>query len=68
MKEQTYTQKVHYRIVIEGDYSCANCIDEELYNRAEDYHDLVWEHVADNICDFYPPNIELTNLRTIAEG
>jgi hypothetical protein len=67
MKEQTYTQKVHYQIIIEGEYCCANCTEEELYTNAEDYHDLVWEHVADNICDYYPPNIKLTNLRTIAE-
>ena len=22
--EKTYTQKVHYKIIIEGDYSCGN--------------------------------------------
>ena len=69
MEEQTYTQKVHYRIIIEGDYSCANCLEEELCNNAEDFHDHVWEMVTDNLCDLYQSsNIELTNLRTIAEG
>lgn len=65
--EKTYTQKVHYRIIIEGDYSICNLLEEELYNTAEETHDLVWEHVAENICDYYPPKIVLDNLRTEEE-
>ena len=65
--EKTYTQKVHYRIVIEGDYSISNLLEEELYNTAEETHDLVWDYVADNICDYYPPKITLDNLRTEEE-
>ena len=29
--EKTYTQSVHYKIIIEGDYACANQWEEELY-------------------------------------
>ena len=40
--KKTYTQKVHYRIVIEGDYSIGNLYEEELFNTAEETHDLIW--------------------------
>ena len=66
--EKTYTQKVHYRIVIEGDYSIGNLFEEELFNNAEETHDLVWDYVAENIYDYYPPKITLDNLRTMEEG
>ena len=66
--EKTYTQKVHFKIVIEGDYSCGNLWEEELYKNAEDAHDTVLEHVSYNIMDyFYKANITLDNLRTIEE-
>ena len=32
--EKTYTQKVHFKFVIEGDYSCGNLWEEELYENA----------------------------------
>jgi hypothetical protein len=65
---KTYTQKVHYRIVIEGDYSISNLEEEELCENADEMHDLVWDYIADNICDYYPPkNIVLDNLRTEEE-
>ena len=66
--KKTYTQKVHYRIVIEGDYSIGNLYEEELFNTAEETHDLVWDYVVKNICDYYPPKITLDNLRTKEEG
>lgn len=66
--EKTYTQKVHYKIIIEGDYSCSNLWEEELYQEASDAHDNVLEHIADNIADyFHNVNITLDNLRTIEE-
>lgn len=65
--EKTYTQKVHYRIVLEGDYSLCNLLEEELLNNAEEAHDLVWDYVADNIIDYYPPKITLDNLITEEE-
>lgn len=66
--EKTYTQKVHYKIVIEGDYSCGNLWEEELYQEASEAHDNVLDHIADNIMDyFHNVNITLDNLRTIEE-
>ena len=65
--EKTYTQTVHYHIVIEGEYSVCNLLEEELHNTAEETPDLVWNYVADNICDYYPPKITLSNLRTEEE-
>ena len=65
--EKTYTQKVHYRIVLEGDYSVCNLLEEELHDNAEEMHDIVWEYVAENIIDYYPPKITLGNLRTEEE-
>jgi hypothetical protein len=65
--EKTYTQKVHYRIILEGDYSVCNLLEEELHGNAEEMHDIVWEYVADNIIDYYPPKITLDNLRTEEE-
>ena len=66
--EKTYTQKVHYRIVIEGDYSIGNLYKEELFNNAEETHDVVWDYVTENIYDYYPRRITLDNLRTMEEG
>ena len=66
--QKTYTQSVHYKIVIEGDYSCGNIWEEELYQEADDAHDNVLEHIVDNITDyFHNANITLDNLRTIEE-
>ena len=65
--KKTYTQKVHYHIIIEGEYTMCNLLEEELHNTAEETHDLVWDYVADNILDYYPPKITLSNLRTEEE-
>lgn len=66
--KRTYTQSVHYKIVIEGDYSCANLWKEDLYECAEEAHDNVWEHVASNIIDYYhTADIELSDLKTTEE-
>lgn len=62
--EKTYAQTVHYRIVLEGDYSICNLLEEELHNREEEMRDLVWEYVSDNIVDYYPPDMVLSNLTT----
>ena len=64
--EKTFTEKVHYRIVIEGDYSCCNKYEEELHEEPDDLHDIVLNYVTDNIADFMP-NIILSNLRVIEE-
>ena len=66
--EKTYTQSVHYKITIEGDYSCGNLWEEDLYEDAEEAHDNVWEHVAGHIIDYYHmADIELSNLKTMEE-
>ena len=66
--EKTYTQKVHFKIVIEGNYSCGNMYEEDLFENTEDAYDAVWNHVDDNIKDYYyGTDIELTNLETIEE-
>ena len=66
--ERTYTQSVHYKIVIEGDYSCANLWEEDLYEDAEEAHDNVWEHVAGHIIDYYlMADIELSDLKTMED-
>ena len=66
--EKTYTQSVHYKITIEGDYSCGNLWEEDLYEDAEEAHDNVWEHIASNIIDYYhTADIELSNLKTTEE-
>lgn len=65
---QTFTQKVHYRIVIEGEYNCANQFEEELAQTPEEYHDLVWEHLGNHFSDYYlKAKIECDNLITIKE-
>ena len=65
--EKTYTEKVHYRIIIEGDYTLCNMLEEDLDTCAEDLHDSVWEFVAENIVDYYPPKMELTNFQITEE-
>ena len=66
--EKTYTQSVHYKIVIEGDYSCDNLWEEDLYEDVEEAHDNVWEYVASNIIDYYhTADIELSDLKTMEE-
>ena len=68
--EKTYTQRIHYQIVIEGEYSVGNKWDEELYQTPEEAHENVLEYVQDsfneivNSSDF---KIKLTNLRTEEE-
>ena len=63
---KTYTQKVHFRIVIEGDYSMSNLLEEELCESAEETKELLWDYVADNICEC-SPIITVDNLRTEEE-
>lgn len=63
---KTYTQKVHFRIVLEGDYSMSNLEEEELCENAEETKELLWDYVADNICEC-SPIIAVDNLRTEVE-
>ena len=55
------------KYVLIGGAAC-NLLEEELCESAEEAHDLVWDYIADNICDYYPPKtIILDNLRTEEE-
>lgn len=66
--EKTYTQKVNFKFVIEGSYSCGNLLEEELYKNIEDAYDTVKNYLIENIIDYYDKvNIKLTNLETIEE-
>ena len=66
--DKTYTQKVYYRIVIEGDYSCGNMTEEELANTPDKFHDSVWNYIADNMIEQYSvANIQLSDLSTVEE-
>lgn len=64
--EKTYTQSVHFKIIIEGNYSCGSLWDEDLLQDADEFHDIVLDHVGDNIIHyFHNANIELTDLKTV---
>lgn len=68
--EKTFTQRIHYRVVIEGEYSVGDMWEEDLYQTPEEAHDNVLEYVYENFNELLDrPNskIELTNLRTEEE-
>ena len=68
--EKTYQQKIHYRVVIEGDYSVCNMWDEDLYQAPEEAHDNVLEHLYENFTEILNSpkcKIELSDLRTEEE-
>lgn len=66
--EKTYCQKVHYKITIEGEFSCCNLYGEELWQEAEDAHDCVLDYLGNDVCKlFQKAKIELTGLRTEEE-
>lgn len=68
--EKTYQQKIHYRVVIEGDYSVGNMWDEDLYQTPEEAHDNVLEHLYENFTEILNSpkfKIELSDLRTKEE-
>ena len=45
-KEKTYTEKVHYKFIIEGDYVIDDALEEDLHEDAEDMHDLVIDYLG----------------------
>lgn len=68
--EKTYLQKIHYRVVIEGDYSVCNMWDEDLYQAPEEARDNVLEHLYENFSEILNSpkfKIELSDLRTEEE-
>lgn len=68
--EKTYRQKIHYRVVIEGDFTCGNMLEEELSDTPEEFRwgfkDWLYESFTDVM---YSPDckIELSDLRTEEE-
>ena len=69
--EKSYTQKVHYCITLEGDWSCGDMWEEDLYKNAEDAHDSVLDYICENFADLIYENrfrFELTDLRTVEES
>lgn len=68
--EKTYRQKIHYRVVIEGDYSVCDMWDEDLYQAPEEAQDNVLEHLSENFAEILNSpkfKIELSDLRTEEE-
>ena len=64
--EKTYEQKVHYRIVIEGDYSVGNNWKEDLYDAPEDAHDNIIDWLYDDFGEVMLRSnfqMELSDLR-----
>ena len=45
-KEKTYTEKVHYKFIIEGDCVIDDALKEDLHENAEDMHDLVIDYLG----------------------
>lgn len=69
--EKSYTQKVHYCLTLEGDWSCGNMWKEDLHEKAEDAYGIVLDYICDNFVDLIYENrfrFELTDLRTIEES
>lgn len=67
---KTYEQSVHFRLVIEGDYSCDNVWEEELCQAPEELHDSVLDYISrsNNLREYlHNANITLTNLQTFEE-
>ena len=68
--EKTYRQKIHYRVVIEGDFTCGNMLEEELSDTPEEFRwgfkDWLYESFTNVM---YSPDckIELSDLRTEEE-
>ena len=68
--EKTYEQRIHYRVVIEGDYTVCNMWEEDLYQAPDEAHDQVIEHLYENFSEILNDpkfKIELSNLRTEEE-
>lgn len=63
---KTYEQKVHYRIVIEGDYTVADNWKEDLYDVPEDAYDRIIDWLYDDFEEVVHNSkfqVELSDLR-----
>lgn len=67
--QKTYTQSVHFKITIEGDFSCGNSWEEELCQSADEFHDIVLDHVGDNIVHYFSnADVVITDLKIIEDN
>lgn len=67
--EKTYTQKVRYKFVIEGEYSCCNMREEDIIESEKNIHDYILDYIGENIDEFLvDDNIEIIVLTTIEEN
>lgn len=63
---KTYEQKVHYRIVIEGDYCVTDNWKEDLYDVPEDAYDRIIDWLYDDFGEVVHNSnfqVELSDLR-----
>ena len=66
---ETYTEKAHFRIIIEGDYSSGNLLKEEVDSESTGtLQDAIWDYVTNNIIDYYrDADIKIDKLEIIKE-
>ena len=68
--EKTYTQRIRYQVVIEGEYSCGNMLEEELCDTPEEFRwgfkEWLYECFTD-VINSPKCKIELSGLRTEEE-
>ena len=66
---KTYTQKVRYRFVIEGEYSSTNMWEEDVIESEENISDYILDYISENIDDFLvDDNIKIIDVTTIEEN
>ena len=68
--EKTYTQKVRYRVVIEGVYSVYDVPEEDLYQTPEEAYDNVIEYMYEDFSELIRNpsfKLELIDLHTVEE-
>ena len=69
--EKTYTQKIHYRVIFEGDFDWGRILEEDLVQTPEgikwEFKEWLYESITELLNS---PNckIELTDLRTTEES
>lgn len=66
--EKSFTQRVHYRFVVEGDFSVGDMWEEDLFKSAEEAHDTIIEYLVDSPEVLTRGRLELSNLRTEEES
>lgn len=68
--EKTYTQRIRYQVVIEGEYSVGEMWEEDLYQTPEEARDNVIEYMYENFSELINNSsfkLKLIDLRTEEE-